>query len=194
MSHATDRSYFEQKYASGSDPWGFDSLWYEHRKYDLTMAALPRQEYRRAFEPGCANGALTERLAGRCAEVIAQELVPAPALRAQERLREQVHVEVVRGRIPDDWPPGYGDLVILSEVAYYLSDSELARLGERLEDWLVAGGHVLAVHYTGRTNYPQTAETIERWLCRLPMLRRRVTLSDERFELGVWERIQFMDR
>ena len=68
-------AYFEEIYSRAEDPWHFETSWYERRKYELTMAALPRERYRRAFEPGCANGALTERLASRCDERVALEPV-----------------------------------------------------------------------------------------------------------------------
>ena len=64
---STDRTYFEQIYDHDPDPWGFESRWYEHRKYALTMAALPEPHYRSAFEPGCSIGVLTDLLAPRCA-------------------------------------------------------------------------------------------------------------------------------
>ena len=50
-------SYFADMYAGDDDPWGFDDRWYERRKYALTVAMLPDPRYRRALEPGCANGA-----------------------------------------------------------------------------------------------------------------------------------------
>lgn len=53
-------------YAASDDPWGFDDRWYERRKYALTLAILTRPTYTCAFEPGCANGALTELLQARC--------------------------------------------------------------------------------------------------------------------------------
>ncbi|MFE7421819.1 hypothetical protein [Rhodococcus sp. NPDC057529] len=61
-------SYFDAMYAASPDPWGFGDRWYEQRKYALTLAALPRPRYRRAFEPGCSIGILTAALAHRCDE------------------------------------------------------------------------------------------------------------------------------
>ena len=34
-------AYFEGMYAASPDPWGFQSRWYERRKYALTLALLP---------------------------------------------------------------------------------------------------------------------------------------------------------
>ncbi|KPC81578.1 SAM-dependent methyltransferase, partial [Streptomyces sp. NRRL F-6602] len=62
-------------YADAPDPWRLADRWYEHRKYTLTLASLPRRRYRRAFEPGCSVGVLTRMLAGRCEEVVAADRV-----------------------------------------------------------------------------------------------------------------------
>ena len=73
-----DRDYFEGIYADGPDPWGFETSEYERRKYDLTLAALPRRRYARALEPGCSIGVLTADLARRCDAVEAWEPIDAP--------------------------------------------------------------------------------------------------------------------
>lgn len=59
----TPGSYFEDMYRRADDPWHLSERWYEQRKYDLTVAALPLPRYRRAFEPACSVGELTLRLA-----------------------------------------------------------------------------------------------------------------------------------
>ncbi len=62
---STDRQYFVDLYASDPDPWRLATSWYERRKYALTVDALPNERYRRAFEPGCSIGVLSELLAPR---------------------------------------------------------------------------------------------------------------------------------
>jgi protein-L-isoaspartate O-methyltransferase len=116
-----DDEYFERIYQEAEDPWGFATRWYEQRKYALTLAALPRERYRRAFEPGCSFGVLSELLAVRCDALIASDLVASVSARAAQRLRHFDHVRVDTGAIPDVWPEGHFDLIVLSEVAYYLS-------------------------------------------------------------------------
>ncbi len=37
---AHTEGYFEAQYATDPDPWGFETAWYERRKYALTMAAF----------------------------------------------------------------------------------------------------------------------------------------------------------
>src|ERR1700709_2075359 len=111
-------SYFEAMYAESADPWGFATRWYERRKYALTLAALPREQYRRGFEPGCSIGVLTARLPRRCASLLATELAPSAVATARERLASYDGVEVAQLAVPQDWPAGTFDLVVLSEIGY----------------------------------------------------------------------------
>lgn len=182
--------YFVDRYHDDPDPWGFDRAWYEQRKYDLTLAALPRPRYRRAVEPGCANGALTERLATRCDALVAFDVIPEAVGRARDRMATLGHadVEIDVGAFPTTWPPGTGDLVVWSEVGYYLTDAGRPTARDRLDAWLEPGGHLIAVHYTGETDYPMTGSSVAAWIDSFGWLRRLVSVEDERFELVVWER------
>jgi methylase of polypeptide subunit release factors len=74
-------------YASSADPWELGSRWYEQRKYAITLALLPRQRYRHAFEPGCSVGVLTALLTQRCLQVTATDVAAAALDGADRRLR-----------------------------------------------------------------------------------------------------------
>lgn len=182
------RGYFERQYESSPDPWGFDERWYERRKYDLTLAALPTERFRRGLEPGCANGALTERLAARCDQLIAFDLLPQPVDRARQRLQPVENVRLEVADFPAWWPDGGGDLVVWSEVAYYLTAAGRQTAAHGLEGWLEPGGTLISVHYTEATDYPMQGREVSRWLDTLPFLDRRVALRDVEFELAVWTR------
>lgn len=190
----TAHSYFESQYASDPDPWGFERRWYERRKFSLTLAALPHRQYRRAIEPGCSNGALTELLAPRCDELFSFDFVTDAVERTSQRLRAQPHVHVLKAAYPDYWPHGGGDLVVWSEVAYYLAQPSADRAMSGLERWLEPGGTLVAVHYTGDTDYPRHGSEIARWIDRVPFLQRTTAVVDEEFELGVWCRVDDGDR
>ena len=64
-------------YSRSADPWELETRWYEQRKYAITLALLPDQRYRHAFEPGCSVGVLTELLTQRCTRVTATDIAPA---------------------------------------------------------------------------------------------------------------------
>ena len=74
---AGEPAYFDRLYAQAADPWGLGTRFYELRKRALLLAALPRAAFRRAFEPGCAIGLLTEELARRCGQVVAWDVADA---------------------------------------------------------------------------------------------------------------------
>ncbi|CAN5294114.1 SAM-dependent methyltransferase [soil metagenome] len=181
--------YFENVYAKEPDPWGFDARFYESRKYALTLAALPRERFARAFEPGCANGALSEKLALRCDALISTELVPRVANRARERLSVLPNVDVRVMAVPDAWPEGVFDLIVLSEVVYYLSHAGVSDLLRRIDASLVPGGHVIAVHWRGKTDYPLRGDEAHERLDRHPAWRRSGAWIEPEFLLSTYENL-----
>lgn len=144
---ATPPSYFDTMYARSADPWDLAGRWYEQRKYALTVAALPRRRYRRAFEPGCSVGVLTRLLAERCAEVLATDRVPAAVEAAARRNRDRPHVEVRPMAVPGEWPEGTFDLIVLSELLYYFDDATLREVLKRTVDSLEPGATLVTVHW-----------------------------------------------
>lgn len=136
-----------QQYAGSADPWGYAERWYEQRKYALTLAALPRPRYRRVFEPGCSIGVLTEGLAERADHVLACDLVPAAVERASRRLAGRPGVTVTEWDARTPWPASDFDLVVVSEVLYYLTADEARRFCDRLGTHLADDGHVVCVHW-----------------------------------------------
>jgi SAM-dependent methyltransferase len=142
--------YFDQLYSRAADPWDLGTRWYEQRKYAITLALLPRQQYRRAFEPGCSIGVLTALLTERCASVTAADVVPSALKSAQQRLDEigrGDQVAFVRQSIDDPWPAGPFDLLVLSEVGYYLAPEALRSTLDRECPQLAAGATVVAAHW-----------------------------------------------
>lgn len=180
--------YFAAMYADDIDPWKFDSSWYERRKYQISLALLSRPRYRRVLEPGCSNGSLTTLLADRCDELIAFDLHAGSVETARARVVERSHVTVRRERFPAFWPDGTGDLVVWSEVAYYLGTDSARRAIDGLDTWLEIGGDLLAVHYTGPTNYPRPGAEIVPWLDQVEWLERQSRCVDTDFEAALWTR------
>lgn len=182
----TAPGYFERLYRSSDDPWGLASRAYERRKFAVTVACLPEEHYRSAFEPGCSIGALSERLAPRCGRLLAMDHMPAARQVATRRLRHLPHVEVVAGVVPEDWPEGPFDLLVLSEVCYYFDAGELGGLVERAVRSLEPGATVIAVHWSGETDYPLTAAETHALLSATPDWHPVVHHVDEQFLLDVW--------
>lgn len=155
------QDYFDDMYTRHDDPWGFDSRWYEERKRATLLAALPRRRYRSAFEAGCATGAVTAHLADRCDSVLAVDLAPAALDRARRRLSDRENVEVRRAVLPDEWPEGEFDLLVLSEVAYYWGGADLDRGLAACVGSLAADGHLVACHWRHPVvEYPRDGDDV----------------------------------
>ncbi|WP_397453312.1 SAM-dependent methyltransferase [Pseudomonas sp. NA-150] len=139
--------YFEHMFNASDDPWSFRTRWYEKRKRELTLASLPHQRYQRVFEPACANGELSALLAGRCDSLLCQDLNQTAVKLARSRLREYGNVRVEHGRIPEDWPTGRFDLIVLSEVGYFLNAAEWQQVIEQTLLSLSPEGGIMACHW-----------------------------------------------
>jgi SAM-dependent methyltransferase len=163
--HSLPPSYFDERYAADPDPWQFETSDYERAKYAATLDALPRDRYAAALEVGCSIGVLTETLARRCDALVSLDLAERALAQARERCRALPHVRFELAQVPGKWPVGSFDLILLSEVVYYLDAQDLARLVNRVRGCLLPGGDVALVHWTGETHYPLTGdEAAERFI------------------------------
>lgn len=148
-----DTQSFEDKYLADHDPWDFATSQYEQRRYDLIMAMLPRARYRRCFEPGASIGELTRRLAVRCDQVVAVEAAPTAARRAEQLLSGRFPgARVIQATVPDWWPDGSFDLVVMSEFGYYFERDALDDLVRRFVEVLDDGGTFVAAHWRGQSH------------------------------------------
>ncbi|MGH9094636.1 MAG: SAM-dependent methyltransferase [Acidimicrobiales bacterium] len=182
----TPRAYFEDLYGRAEDPWELASSRYERRKYALTVAALPAEHYQSAFEPACSVGVLTAMLAPRCDRLLAVDQSPVAVAAARRRLDGVDRVTVEQRTLPEEWPAGPFDLVVLSEVAYYFDPDELGVLTDAATRSLQPGATVVAVHWRGRTDYPLTGDQTHELLGRVPGLVPAVSLVEDAFRLDVW--------
>jgi protein-L-isoaspartate O-methyltransferase len=181
-------AYFDAMYAESGDPWGFTSRWYERRKYALTLAALPRERYRRGFEPGCSIGVLTALLATRCDSLLATDVAPAAVELATERLAAYDGVAVAELAVPQDWPEGSFDLIVLSEIGYYLSADDLELMLDRAVSSLEPGGTLAAVHWRHPVaDYPLRGDDVHDLLATSPELHRLVRHEESDLILEVFE-------
>jgi SAM-dependent methyltransferase len=168
--------YFDDMYAAADDPWDLASRWYEQRKYAITMALLPQPRYRHAFEPGCSIGTLTELLAQRCEHVTAVDVAEAPLRTADRRLTERGvrdRVTLAQSALDQPWPEGPFDLVVLSELAYYLDPGLLGEVLRRGCAALPRDATVVAAHWRHAVaDYPMTGDAAHEVIAETPGLAR----------------------
>lgn len=148
-SSRTSRQYFDDLYGGNEDPWRYEDSRYERRKYAHTVAALGGARFSHALEVGCSIGVFTQLLAQGCEQVVGIDLSPRAVALAQERLNTVPNAEARVAAFPEEMPAGPWDLIVCSEVLYYLDEAGMAAACERLQAALEAGTTVVAVHYRG---------------------------------------------
>lgn len=175
--------YFDDLYATAEDPWELTARWYERRKYAITLALLPKLRYQAAFEPGCSVGTLTELLAGRCSKITAVDVAQRALDSADQRLRDagcRDRVTLLRRSLDDEWPSGPFDLVVLSEVAYYLNPMTLSAVLSREVACLQIGATVVSAHWRHSVaDYPMSGDHANEIICGTPGLNRIGCYRDE---------------
>ncbi len=169
------------------DPWGVESRWYERRKRDLVLAMLPRPGFDRTLEIGCSTGALAQALGTRSKQVLAVDRSPSALSAAHHRFQDVESVTVAELDVPHDWPQGAAfDLIVVSEVGYFLSPAELELLVDRIASALEPDGVLVLCHWRHRVEgWVMDAEQVHAAFedPRLPTL--IATYGDRDFEVRV---------
>ncbi len=186
--------YFNEFYSHGDDPWNFESSPYELTKYKATLAALPRETYKSVFEIGCSIGVLTKMLAPICQKLLAVEPVDVPLEKAKKRLKDDQHVRFEKILVPQDFPQENFDLILLSEVGYFLSREDLEKLAVLMTEHLEKGGQLLLVHWTPVVpEFPQTGDQVHNYfidLCQQKKhLKQVLHQRKEKFRLDLFEKV-----
>jgi trans-aconitate methyltransferase len=154
-------SFFEDLYERSTDPWSFTTSDYERRKYAHTLSSLGAPRFDRALEIGCSIGVFTELLATVTGELAAIDVSERALARARRRLHDRRDVRFANASFPEQMPAGPWDLVVCSEILYYLDREAFALAVDRLRGCLEAGATVLAVHWRAATKtYPLLGDEV----------------------------------
>jgi trans-aconitate methyltransferase len=142
---AVDLGHLKALYKMGDDPWNFRTSAYEHEKFEATSAALQRDRYSSALELGCGNGELARRIAPKCTAYTGLDAVEAALTAARKAVPEG---RFIRGFLPCDLPDGDHDLIIVSEILYFLDHAGLLSVAQQISArWPHA--EILAVNWLG---------------------------------------------
>ncbi|MDQ3227231.1 MAG: nodulation S family protein, partial [Chloroflexota bacterium] len=154
--------------------------------------SLPQDRYTNAFEIGCSIGVLTERLAPRCDRLLAVDVVPGVLAQARQRCARFPQVRFAEMSVPATFPGEQFDLIVLSEIGYYWSATDLATAKQSIANALTPAGHLVLVHWTPFVHdYPLTGDQVHEAFLRQDA---RSPLShlngrrEERYRLDVLER------
>jgi len=180
---------FEALYKESADPWNFSGSSYEQQRYASTIAALSRDRYGSAFEPGCSVGELTARLAARCASVLATDVSASAVARAGARCAALANVELRCEALSESLPDRVFDLVVFSEIAYYFEREGLLRIVQALPSRLATGGEFVAVHWLGFSpDHALHADEVHALLLEHLPLRHRYGERFSGFRIDSWVR------
>lgn len=129
----------------GGDPWRTENAPYEERKrQDLLSLLKPR--YRSILDAGCGTGTLT-RLLAQHGPVVGVDGSTVAIQHAEEHKMDGVSYRTGDLRTVDLGGPY--DLVVASEVLYYLKPEDRAEVIGRLADALETGGQFVVAGAKG---------------------------------------------
>jgi len=146
MAAADDRRSYWEDFFRTADPWHYGSA-YEQEKYARQLELLPQRPIGRALELACAEGHFSEQLAARVQTLVATDISAAALTRAHERCGAHANVELRRLDLLADALPEAQDLIVCSEVLYYIDDPQaLRRTAQKIAAALAPGGHLITAH------------------------------------------------
>jgi peptidoglycan/xylan/chitin deacetylase (PgdA/CDA1 family)/SAM-dependent methyltransferase len=139
------REFFETLFTTQPDPWNYTSP-YEQTKYEQTLALLP-VPIGRALELACAEGHFTVQLAPRVGSLVAADISVTALRRAAERCAGLDNTEFINLDLIRDPLPGPFDLIVCSEILYYMGNLEtLSAVAYKLAGALRPGGYLVTAH------------------------------------------------
>ena len=177
-----NREYFENLYGRSRDPWSYETSSYERNKYERTLEVLAHRRYHRALEVGCSIGMFTAMLAPLCDELLAVDISEKAIVAARERLANFAHVSVERRTLPEEMPEGPFDLVVASEILYYLPTDIMLVALRRFEEVLSPGGVLITANARPKRRR-RAAEKIRPLFLRRLVLRDRPLLGEKVHEI-----------
>ena len=190
MRERLKREYFENLYATSPDPWEFATSEYERRKYEQTLAALGQRRFRRALEVGASIGVFTEMLSPYCDELLAVDTSERAVALARRRLAGSKNVSIEQRTLPEEMPGGPFNLIVASEVLYYLPYQTVLNTLRAFENELSTGGALLAVHWRKETRtYPLQGDEVHELLLHNTTLENTKTIVELEYRLDLFEDI-----
>jgi len=144
---AIDPAGFEAKFRDNIDPWDYRASRLERVKRRDLMLACGHRPYGRVLELASAIGVTSRALAPISLRLVALDASPTAIVEAERSGRDLANVTFERATLPGEMPAGPFDLIVASEIAYYLPERDLARLARMIPARLSRGGRVVLLHH-----------------------------------------------
>ena len=139
---------FEAKFQENPDPWNYGSSRFEAFKRQILLQACGTRQYGRGLELACANGETSLLLAHKCLSFLAVDGSVSAVAEAKRRTAGLRHVVITEAALPQDMPRGPFDLIVISELLYYLKSRDLDAVLRRSIAALAPGGRLVVLHHT----------------------------------------------
>lgn len=144
---ASDVKSFEAMFRSSIDPWNYRTSQFEARKRQVLLRACGSTKVGRALELACAIGETSRALTSRCLSLVATDGAPTALAEARRLTPTRLRIDYRPGILPKDVPRGPFDLIVVSEIAYYLSARQLDQLARTLIKVVAPGGRIVVLHH-----------------------------------------------
>jgi SAM-dependent methyltransferase len=182
-------SVFDQRYREEGDPWGYRTSDYERAKYGATLSACGDGPFTSALELAGSIGIFSAQLAPRCERLTTIDFSSPAVDQARRELARFPQVEAICGEIPAAIPNGPYDLIVASEILYYLEPPALIETLIRLQQVLAPAGTLVLVHWRpGGPERPFSAAQVHARVRDLAWLALRRDTSTADYLLHVLER------
>lgn len=152
-SEAISKEEYWERVFERPDPWNYLSI-YEQVKYEQTLSLVP-DGIGKALELACAEGIFSAKLAQKVGMLTATDISRRAIERASERCRESRNAEFRVLDFAGDDIPGGQDLIVCSEVLYYMDDEAvLERVCRKIAAALKPDGYLITAHAHLRRDEP----------------------------------------
>lgn len=190
----TRKDYWERIFEK-PDPWNYLAV-YEQVKYEQTLSLIP-PNVEHALELACAEGIFSEKLSRHVGYLTATDISSRAIERAKKRCGHCSNAEFSELDFVSDALPGEQDLIVCSEVLYYMRDiPQLTWVCEKMAAALKPNGCILTAHAhlrcdePGRTgfdwNHPFGGETIRQTFENVPGLSLEKTVETELYAIHLF--------
>ena len=183
--------YFKKVYEAKHDPWNFATSAYEKKKYAATIKALPKKNYNNALEIGCSIGVLTKLLSKKCTQLLATDISDKALEQARERCKNMDHITFQKLNFPTELPNEKFDLIMVSEVAYYLSTDDWKTAIHKIYGMLLPKGQIALIHWLPEVHdYPQTGDEVHDIFSDLmnSKMKNIFNSREEKYRIDIWEK------
>ncbi len=184
-------NYFDNLYSAKDDPWNLAESEYEAQKYEATINALPRHAYNNAFEIGCSVGVLTQKLAAKCANLLSVDVSEKALMLAQERCKGLPKARFKKMRVPQEFPDDTFDLILISEVGYFLTTDDWRSTMEKAFLRLSETGQIALVHWLPKVpEFPQTGDEVHDFFAQFMagQMQNLHQSRTEHYRIDIWQK------